>query len=227
MLYRDYLKTKTQFEFVPNEMKWEHREMLYDFLEEVNETNEYGPFKTRACIGCKNEKSSNNPYRCDGCQKASRYESNRPNKRSYKDYIRYDIETTKALFNKFHNENGQFGLTKLGAPAGINKVIFNDPATIVLWSDGTKTVVKCQENDFYDPEKGLAMAIAKKALGNQGNYYNEIKKWVDPWYEEQEKINEALTFNRETTKLWRGIMDRFWENYQKSKGADIDGERDV
>ena len=22
------------------------------------------------------------------------------------------------------------------------------------------------------------MAIAKKSLGNQGNYYNEIKKWV-------------------------------------------------
>ena len=85
--------------------------------------------------------------------------------------------------------------------------------------------MKCQENDFYDPEKGLTMAIAKKALGNQGNYYNEIKKWVDPWYEEQEKINETLTFNRETTKLWRGIMDRFWENYQKSKGADIDGEK--
>lgn len=25
----------------------------------------------------------------------------------------------------------------------IKKVIFNDPATIVLWNDGTKTVVKC------------------------------------------------------------------------------------
>lgn len=35
----------------------------------------------------------------------------------------------------------------------IKKVIFNDPATIILWKDGTKTVVKCQEGDTYDKEK--------------------------------------------------------------------------
>lgn len=62
-------------------------------------------------------------------------------------------------------------------PVVIEKVIFNEPATIVFWSDKTKTVVKA-ENDTFDPEKGLAMAIAKKALGNQGNYYNTFKKWL-------------------------------------------------
>ncbi len=61
----------------------------------------------------------------------------------------------------------------------IVKVIFNDPATIVLWSDDTKTVVKRQEDELmYDPEKGLAMAIAKKYFGNMGNYNNEFKKWL-------------------------------------------------
>lgn len=60
----------------------------------------------------------------------------------------------------------------------IKNVIYNDPATIVFWSDGTKTVVKCGEGDDFDPEKGLAMAISKKALGNQGNYYNTFTKWV-------------------------------------------------
>lgn len=59
----------------------------------------------------------------------------------------------------------------------INKVIFNDPATIVYWDDGSKTVVKA-ENDIYDPEKGLAMAISKRALGNEGNYYNVFKKYL-------------------------------------------------
>lgn len=59
----------------------------------------------------------------------------------------------------------------------IKDVIFNAPATIVFWEDGTKTVVKAQEEDF-DPEKGLAMAISKKALGNEGNYYETIKKWM-------------------------------------------------
>ena len=61
----------------------------------------------------------------------------------------------------------------------IKKVIFNEPATIVFWSDGSKTVVKCGENDFYDHEKGLAMCIVKRFLGNKGNYYNKLRKWLD------------------------------------------------
>lgn len=60
----------------------------------------------------------------------------------------------------------------------IRKVIFNDPATIVFWSDNTKTVVKARNGDIFDPEKGLAMAISKKMLGNQDGYYSDFKKWL-------------------------------------------------
>lgn len=62
---------------------------------------------------------------------------------------------------------------------GIKKVIFNKPATIVFWTDGTKTVVKAQGKERYDEEKGLAIAIAKKALGNEGNYYDTFKEFLD------------------------------------------------
>lgn len=62
--------------------------------------------------------------------------------------------------------------------AAIKRVIFNPPATIVYWSDCTKTVVKCNVNDIFDPEKGLAMAIAKRCVGNTGAYYAEIQHWV-------------------------------------------------
>lgn len=61
----------------------------------------------------------------------------------------------------------------------IKKVIFNNPATIILWKDGTKTVVKCQKGDTYDKEKGFYMCVAKKALGNKGNFNNEFKRWVE------------------------------------------------
>lgn len=60
----------------------------------------------------------------------------------------------------------------------IVKVIFNEPATIVIWSDGTKTVVKVQNGETFDREKGLAMAICKKAFGNKGNYNEVFKKWI-------------------------------------------------
>jgi hypothetical protein len=70
----------------------------------------------------------------------------------------------------------------------IKDVIFNPPATIVFWVDGTKTVVKTQYDEPFDPEKGLAMAIAKKALGNQGNYFETIKKYVAPYNEREMEI---------------------------------------
>lgn len=63
--------------------------------------------------------------------------------------------------------------------AAIKDVIFAPPATIVYWSDGSKTVVKCSEKDVFDPEKGLAMAIAKRCGGNNGSYYKEIRHWVE------------------------------------------------
>lgn len=61
----------------------------------------------------------------------------------------------------------------------IEKVIFNAPATIVKWKDGTKTVVKCGRGELWDPEKGLAMAICKRIMGNKGNYNEVFKKWLD------------------------------------------------
>ena len=64
----------------------------------------------------------------------------------------------------------------------IKKVIFNNPATIVYWSDGTKTIVKCQDGDTYDKEKGLALAICKKAIGtnkSKSNFNDIFKKWCD------------------------------------------------
>ncbi len=67
----------------------------------------------------------------------------------------------------------------------IKKVIFNDPATIVFWSDGTKTVVKANDEAF-DPEKGLAVAMSKKMFGNEGSYYEEFKKWLPKEPEKKE-----------------------------------------
>lgn len=57
-------------------------------------------------------------------------------------------------------------------------VIYNKPATIVFWDDGTKTVVKCGKHDKYTGEHGLVMAIVKKLYGNNGRYYDIIRKWL-------------------------------------------------
>ena len=110
------------------------------------------------------------------------------NSESFEGYCKCDIEMTKEAAKRALNK-------KFGLPLTIKKVIFNDPATIVFWSDNTKTVVKAQDLDDFDPEKGMAMAIAKKFLGTNesgSNYYDEIKKWVELYYEKAEVYKNAL-----------------------------------
>ena len=65
---------------------------------------------------------------------------------------------------------------KVDIPGMIDRVIFNDPATIILWKDGSKTVVKRSEDDLWDPEKGFCMAIIKKLYGRT----SFIKRFMEP-----------------------------------------------
>lgn len=83
------------------------------------------------------------------------------------DYGRQSTERAKK------NDIVLFGMFRVS----IRKVIFNDPATIVLWSDGSKTVVKCGPEDSYDMEKGLAMAIVKKMAGNDNRFHKVFKQY--------------------------------------------------
>lgn len=62
--------------------------------------------------------------------------------------------------------------------SNIKDVIFSDRVTVILWKDGTKTMVKAGKREDYDPEKGFAMAVCKKMFGNKGNYYEVFKEYV-------------------------------------------------
>ena len=86
----------------------------------------------------------------------------------------YDKETN---YHILHTTDGRI-IINYNPPIKIKKVIFHNPATIIYWEDGTKTVVKVQDGDIYNKEKGMALCIAKKALGNGGNYNNEFHKWL-------------------------------------------------
>ena len=84
------------------------------------------------------------------------------------DYSRQSTEQTKK------NDIVRLGMCNVS----IRKVIFSNPATIVLWSDGTKTVVKCGPDDIFDKEKGLAMAIVKKMAGNDNRFHKVFKQYT-------------------------------------------------
>lgn len=74
----------------------------------------------------------------------------------------------------------------------IKNVIYNPPATIILWEDGTKTVVKCDDTEQYNKETGFLMCIAKKYYGNTGYFNNVLNKWcwskIEPEPPEEPKM---------------------------------------
>lgn len=77
------------------------------------------------------------------------------------------------------NSKKEKTMTEKYAIPSIKKVIYNPPATIVCWGDGTKTVVKCCEADIYDTEKGFAMAVIKKLCGNESAPFHKLfKTWA-------------------------------------------------
>ena len=116
----------------------------------------------------------------------------------------------------------------------IKNVIFNPPATVVYWTDGTKTVVKCNENDIFDPEKGLALAVAKRCAGNRGAYYTEIRRWVKKsghvqpmadTTEEKDKVNTPKPSAPEHSfEKFKKAVANAKEHYDKYTQAAADGK---
>lgn len=138
-------------------------------------------------------------------------------------YPRFTVDPIvngKSMMQLRHSEEMMKKIT-FNNPASIKNVIFNDPATIVFWNDGTKTVVKA-ENEEFDPEKGLAMAISKKFLGNQGNYYETFKKWLP---EKESELKSVWTTTVQSVSL-NDVISDFREAVEKINNIKIDIEKE-
>lgn len=88
-------------------------------------------------------------------------------------YARRDAEIMAELFGRSKIEFTPIRDIK------VEKVIFNKPATIVFWSDNTKTVVVCGKDDTYDKEKGFFIACAKKLFGNDFKAVGRMNKAIE------------------------------------------------
>lgn len=93
---------------------------------------------------------------------------------------RTDPKGTKLFFApKFPTAAQVFGKLKA------RRVVFNPPATVVLWEDGTKTVVKCDKDDEYNVMTGIALCYMKKALGNTSRGLNDALNKAKGFIEEE------------------------------------------
>lgn len=59
------------------------------------------------------------------------------------------------------------------------RIIFNGPATIVFWKDGTKTVVKCADMEEYNRYNAFCAALAKKIFGTNSKINRIVKSGVE------------------------------------------------
>lgn len=84
--------------------------------------------------------------------------------------------------------------------ASIHKIVFNGPATIVFWTDGTKTIVRYNDKTetIDDREKAVFAACAKKLIGTNktgSNYLDRIKPAFD---EAQEELAKRIAKKEES-----------------------------
>lgn len=100
--------------------------------------------------------------------------------------------TIKGTINRFMIDSRSTKLTgKSEKTLTPKKVIFNPPATIVLWKDGSKTAVKCDSRDEYVPLFGLVLCYLKKSLGNTSRELNrtlrDAEREIEKWQRQEEE----------------------------------------
>ena len=102
-----------------------------------------------------------------------------------------------------------------------NQIIFNPPATIVFWKDGTKTVVKCAEGEKFDPYTGFCYAFTEHFLGSISHIKKLCQKSSTGLPEASESIVEEekcdgpmSSFEKKSVAyMRRAICDKFSEGW--------------
>ena len=120
-----------------------------------------------------------------------------------KAYIKYKTHVSKSMLT------------------GIKKVIFNGCATIVVWVDGSKTVVKLMEGDDYDPEKAIMMCVMEKMIGSKGGVKRFFKKWIP-----EEDTSELIEHLSVTMSEFREHVSNIAKSIAKSFEKETDKEKD-
>lgn len=111
-------------------------------------------------------------------KRSGRYPWNSNDTNTTKDYINYIYGDCKATCDFIRNYREMRRKSSNKNCFEPKKVIFNDPATIVIWNDGTKTIVKRREGEPDDKEKAIMYCILKKLCGNKATMDRYLKLFL-------------------------------------------------
>ena len=164
--------------FLTTRNLWEEADRQF-VLEQIRENiykKEEKAMKFSRCPDCTHV---DNPWRCAACYNGNMFG---PIDKTISD-------TNKKEYSKMYKTQHTMFHAVYTIPL-IKDVIFSGRATIIFWEDNTKTVVKCDKEDVYDPHTGLAEAIAKKALGD--DYRRLFRKYIKQYNKQKEKEAKLL-----------------------------------
>lgn len=134
---------------------------------------------------------------------ASNYPEIRP-KRIFKDpeYFKRSVTLTNDIFKGYIMED-VMRTNKIFYRTGLipTKIIYNPPATIVFWTDGTKTVVKCSAEDEYNEYYGFLCALGKKMFGTNSHLKKLIDEKAERHYPEDEFSKQIEQLEKSMDKI--------------------------
>lgn len=126
-------------------------------------------------------------------------------------HIEYQIGYRYATFAEADAKrrlNARYGVASDYKP---KKVIYDEAAgvTVVLWMDGTKTIVRAAEGEEHDAYLGYCIALAKKMHGTNSALKRDLEKVLV--VKENKKLNTPLPTMKEYTDalIKDMVMEKF------------------
>ena len=112
---------------------------------------------------------------------------------AYKNFVP-DIGLTSNHATRIYNRREVNAVDPFYVP---KRIIYNNPATIVFWKDGTKTVVKKAAKEPYNKYNAFCAALAKKIYGNNSRVNALVSSGED-----QVKKKKDCPFVRDEKGRW-------------------------
>lgn len=101
-----------------------------------------------------------------------------PRKNIEEETITMGLRSCKTLYRNLKEfQDKRIGNADEMKNVDVKKIIFNGPKTIVLWTDGTKTIVSMSKDETnFDPEAAFCAAYTKKMFGTNSKIKRVIKE---------------------------------------------------
>lgn len=128
----------------------------------------------------------------------------------YRNVILGEMDAKRSL-------NAQYGIASAYTP---KKVIYDEAAgvTVVLWTDGTKTIVRAAEGEEHDAYLGYCVALAKKMHGTNSALKRDLEKVLV--VKEDKKLDisvSPLPSMKELASKVTEVMQKFYDETTKGE----------